>query len=69
MRTANGSTSTSDVAEIVVDELDETGKAHVLDETRAVLSIGRRCMKMGYFHWVPGKRPFMVTPSTFAGQG
>ena len=42
----------SDVAEIVVDELDETVKPHVLDETPTVFSIGRRCMKMGYaFHW------------------
>ena len=57
-QTANGSTSTSDVAEIVVDELDET-----LDETLTVLSIGRRCMKMGYaFLWMPGKLHFMVTP-------
>ena len=51
----------TDVAKIVVDELDETVEPHVLDE--AVLSIGRRCMKMGYaFHWMPGKLPFMVTP-------
>ena len=62
-QTANGSTSTSDVAKIVVDELDETVEPHVLDETRTVLSTGRRCMKMGYaFHWMPGKLPFMVTP-------
>ena len=51
-QTANGSTSTSDVAKIVVDELDETVEPHVLDETPTVLSIGRRCMTMGYaFHW------------------
>ena len=62
-QTANGSTSTSDVAKIVVDELDETVEPHVLDETPTVLSVGRRCMKMGYaFHWMPGKLPFMVTP-------
>ena len=62
-QTANGSTSTSDVAKIVVDELDETVEPHVLDETPTVLSIGKRCMKMGYaFHWMPGKLPFMVTP-------
>ena len=55
-QTANGSASTSDVAEIVVGELNETVKPHVLDETPTVLSIGRRCMKMGYtFHWMPGK--------------
>ena len=48
---------------IVVDELDETVEPHVLDETPTVLSVGRRCMKMGYaFHWMPGKLPFMVTP-------
>ena len=62
-QTANGSTSTSDVAKIVVDELDETVEPHVLDETPTVLSIGKRCMKMGYaFHWMPGKLPFVVTP-------
>ena len=62
-QTANGSTSTSDVAKIVVDELGETVEPHVLDETPTVLSVGRRCMKMGYaFHWMPGKLPFMVTP-------
>ena len=53
----------SDVVKIVVDELDETVEPNVLDETPTVLSIGRRCMKMGYaFHWMPGKLPFMVTP-------
>ena len=62
-QTANGSTSTSDVAEIIVDELDETVKPFVLDEMPTVLSIGRRCMKMGHaFHWMPGKLSFMVTP-------
>ena len=51
------------MAKIVVDELDETVEPHVLDETPTVLSVGRRCMKMGYaFHWMPGKLPFMVTP-------
>ena len=44
-QTANGSTSTSDVAKIVVDELDETVEPHVLDETPTVLSVGRRCVK------------------------
>ena len=44
-QTANGSTSTSDVAKIVVDELDETVEPHVLDETPTVLSIGYA------FHW------------------
>ena len=63
-QTANGSTSTPDVAKIVVDELDETVEPHVLDETPTVLSIGRRCVKMGYaFHWMPGKLPFWLHQS------
>ena len=38
-QTANGSTSTSDVAKIVVDELDETVEPHVLDEdTHGIVS-------------------------------
>ena len=36
-----------------MDELDETVKPHVLDETFTVLSIGRRCMKMGYAFHIP----------------
>ena len=59
-QTANGTTSTSDSIKYYVNnELKET----VLDETPTVLSIGRRCMKMGYsFHWICGKLPFMTTP-------
>ena len=46
-----------------VNELKETVQPFVLDETPTVLSIGRRCVKMGYsFHWICGKLPFMITP-------
>ena len=60
---ANGTTSTSDSIKCYVNELKETVQPFVLDETPAVFSIGRRCMKMGYsFHWICGKLPFMTTP-------
>ena len=35
----------------------------VLPDTPDVLSIGRRCMHMGYgFYWHPGRNPYLVTP-------
>ena len=62
-QTANGITSTSDSIKYYVNELKETVQPFVLDETPTVLSIGRRCMKMGYyFHWICGKLPFVITP-------
>ena len=62
-QTANGTTSTSDSIKYYVNELKETVQRFVLDEMPTVLSIGRRCMKMGYsFHWICGKLPFMITP-------
>ena len=46
-----------------MNELKETVQPFVLDETPTVLSVGRRCMKMGYsFHWICGKLPFMIMP-------
>ena len=52
-RQINGTTSTSDSIKDYVNELKETVQPFVLDETPTVLSIGRRCMKMGYsFHWM-----------------
>ena len=55
-QTANGTTSTADSIKYYVNELKETVQPFVLDETPTVLSIGRRCMKMGYsFHWICGK--------------
>ena len=62
-QTANGTTSTSDSIKYYVNELKETVQPFVLDETPTLLSIGRRCMKMGYsFHSICGKLVFMITP-------
>ena len=54
---ANSATSTSDSIKHYVNE-----QPFVLDETPTVLSIGRRCMKICFFHWICGKLPFMITP-------
>ena len=45
------------------EELNAIVEPYVLAETPAVLSIGRRCMMMGYdFHWHPGVNPVLVNP-------
>jgi len=45
------------------EELKDLIEPLVLPDTPAVLSIGRRCMRMGYgFHWPPGRNPYLVTP-------
>ena len=62
-QTANGRTHSDQVAVTVIPELNESIRANVLADTPSVISIGRRCMKMGYsFHWPEGRRPFMIRP-------
>ena len=46
-----------------VKELEQWTKAWVLDNTPAVLSLGRRCMKEGYsFVWLRGEVPYFIRP-------
>ncbi len=62
--TANGITEAREVAKCTVDSFNEEAKPFVLEQTRAVFSVGMRCMKLGYtFVWPPGKQPFMINPS------
>ena len=59
--TANGVTTTSDVAEINVGELPIQTEAHVLENTPSVFSVGKRCMEQGYsFVWPAGELPFLI---------
>ena len=61
--TANGKTIALEQASYQSAELNEEIDAYVLDSTPAVLSVGKRCMSMGYsFHWPSGKPPFFVCP-------
>ena len=35
-----------------------------MEQTPAVLSVGRRCMQEGYaFHWLPRKPPYFLKPN------
>ena len=59
--TANGVTASSDKAVYKSKTFGRSVRAHVLESTPAVLSIGARCMQEGYsFIWPASSVPFMV---------
>ena len=44
--------------------LDEVIKTHVLESTPSIISVGKRCMDMGYsFAWTAGCKPTLTCPS------
>ena len=59
--TANGITPTTTMVDLGFDTFNEPAKAHVLDNTPSVLSLGKRCMEQGYtFVWPNGREPYMI---------
>ena len=61
--TANGATRTENIASIHVRELDENIMPYVLDNTPPVLTVGYRCMEMGYtFVWPTSQDPYFIRP-------
>jgi len=61
--TANGNTTATSVTNIPCEELDGFICPHVLDSTPAVISVGRRCMKLGWsFHWPSYRNPYFIRP-------
>ena len=67
MLTANGVTTTRHKVDVGVMGLPEEKSVspHILPECPPVLSIGRRCVKMGYmFIWEPfSNKPLLISPS------
>ena len=60
--TANGVTSTTTMAKIDLGTFDDTIRAHVLEDTPSVLSVGKRCMDEGFtFTWPMGSHPLCST--------
>ena len=50
--TANGITSTTTMVDLDFDTFNDPARAHVLEDTPSVLSLGKRCMEQGYtFVW------------------
>ena len=59
--TANGPTRTENIANIHVRELDENITPYVLENTPPVLTVGYRCMELGYtFIWPTNQEPYFV---------
>ena len=61
--TANGNTSPELAITFDIETLAECALVRILDSTPAVLSMGMRCMRMGYsFHWPAGYNPVFIRP-------
>ena len=63
LATANGVTSVDDEIALRVEALDETIKPFVLESTPSVLTVGWRCMELGYeFRWPARSAPIFTCP-------
>ena len=59
--TANGVTSSTKRSDIKFEAIDEPAQAHILEDTPSVMSMGKRCVDLGYsFIWPSGKTPYMI---------
>ena len=59
--TANGEVQTREDATIYVKELDLFVTVMLLEETPAVLSLGKLCEDHGYtYHWTGGQKPHLT---------
>ena len=64
LSTANGGTDCKNGVAFDNSHLEDRIEAHLLDSTPNVVSMGKRCMKLGYdFVWRAGQKPFLVAPS------
>ena len=63
LATANGVTSVDEEIALRVEALDETIKPFVLESTPSVLTVGWRCMELGYeFRWPARSAPTFTCP-------
>ena len=59
--TANGEVQTHEEATVYVKELDIFLTMKVLDNTKAVLSLGKLCDENGYsYEWINGQKPHLI---------
>ena len=59
--TANGEVQTHEEATVYVKELDMFLTTKVLENTPAVLSLGKLCDENGYFYeWINGQKPHLI---------
>ena len=61
--TANGRIDATHVCEENLSVLNERVRAYLVKDTPAILSLGVRCMQLGYgFYWFPHELPYLVCP-------
>ena len=59
--TANGEVQTHEEATVYVEELDTFLSLKVLEDTSAVLSLGKICDENGYsYEWINGQKPHLI---------
>ena len=59
--TANGEVQTHEEATVHVKELDIFLTMKVLEDTPAVLSVGKLCDERGYsYEWINGQKPHLI---------
>ena len=59
--TANGEVQTHEEATVYVKELDIFLTMEVLENTPAVLSLGKLCDENGYsYEWINGQKPHLI---------
>ena len=59
--TANGEVQTREEATVYVTELNLFVTVMLLEETPAVLSLGKLCEDHGYtYHWISGQKPHLT---------
>ena len=59
--TAKGEVQTREEATVCVKQLDLFVKVMFLEETPAVLSLGKLCEDHGYtYHWTSGQKPRLI---------
>ena len=62
--TANGVTCSTKRSSIKFEAFNEPAEAHILEDTPSVISMGKRCVDLGYsFVWPTGGTPFMLDPN------
>ena len=61
--TANGDIDVKEYVTLMIKKLGQNAEILVLEDSPAVLSIGKRVKRYGYsFVWKAGKRPYLITP-------
>ena len=64
--TANGEVQTHEEATVYVKELDKFLTMKVLENTPAVLSLGKLCDENGYsYEWINGQKPHLIKKTGF----